>query len=75
MTKVVFKTEHKFSLHAEDCQIHMDEFTDESNFELKPLENETGAGCDYFTDLPLIREIIDRFPLEGDEKLNWMDLQ
>jgi|10_taG_2_1085330.scaffolds.fasta_scaffold112140_2 hypothetical protein len=74
MTKVVFKTENKFSLHAEDCQIHMDEFTDESNFELKPLENETGAGCDYFTDLPLIREIIDRFPLEEDEKINWMDL-
>ena len=74
MVKVNFKTEHKFSLHAEDCQIHMDKFTDENDFELKPLDNETGAGCDYFTDLPLIREIISRFPLEEDEKINWMDL-
>ena len=55
MVKVNFKTEHKFSLHAEDCQIHMDKFTDENDFELKPLDNETGAGCDYFTDIPLIK--------------------
>jgi len=74
MTKVIVKTENKFALHAEDCQIHMDEFVDENNFQLHTLQNETGAGCDYFTDLPLIRETIERFPLEEDERINWLDL-
>lgn len=74
MKKVVLKTDHKFALHAEDCLIHMDEFVDENNFELHKLENETGAGCDFFTDISLIREVISRFELETDEKLNWLDL-
>ena len=47
---------------------------DENNFQLHKLENETGAGCDFFTDLPLIREAIQRFNLEENEKINWLDL-
>lgn len=74
MKKVVLKTDHKFALHAEDCLIHMDNFVDDDNFKLHSLENETGAGCDFFTDLPLIREVISRFDLENDEKINWLDL-
>lgn len=74
MKKVFVKTDHKFALHAEDCLIHMNEFVDENNFQLHPLENETGAGCDFFTDISLIREVIDRFDLENDEKINWLDL-
>ena len=74
MKNILVKTDHKFALHAEDCLIHMDEFVNENDFNLHYLENETGAGCDFFTDIPLIREIIDRFNLSEDEKINWMDL-
>ena len=74
MKEVILKTDYKFALHAEDCLIHMKGYMDENNFQLHKLENETGAGCDFFTDLPLIREAIQRFNLEENEKINWLDL-
>lgn len=74
MTEVILKTEHKFAIDAPDCTLHMESYEDSENFSPKKLEFESGAGSDYNTDLPFIREIIERFPLEGDEKLNWLDL-
>jgi len=74
MSEILVKTEHKFALHAPDCTLHLDNFVDEENFEPKKLKNESGAGCDFFTDVNFIEEVIDRFPLEEDEKLNWLDL-
>ena len=74
MIDVVVKTEHKFALHAPDCTLHLESFDDEQNFSHKKLANESGAGCDFFTDTDFIEEVIERFPLEDDEKINWLDL-
>ena len=74
MIDVVVKTEYKFALHAPDCTLHLENFDDEQNFTPKKLKNEVGAGCDFFTDINFIEEVIDRFPLEGNEKINWLDL-
>lgn len=72
--EVVVKSKGKFALHAPDCTLHMESYTDDQNFKPKELENDVGAGCDFFTDVPFIEEVIDRFPLEENEKLNWLDL-
>ena len=72
--EVIVKSKGKFALHAPDCTLHMESYTDDDNFKPKELENDVGAGCDFFTDVPFIEEVIDRFPLEEDEKLNWLDL-
>lgn len=74
MTEVIVKTKNKFALHAPDCTLHLANYQDDDNFEVRHLEQESGAGCDFFTDLPFIREVIERFPLENGEKLNWLDL-
>ena len=72
--EIIVKSKGKFALHAPDCTLHMESYTDEENFKPKQLENDVGAGCDFFTDVPFIEEVIDRFPLEDGEKLNWLDL-
>lgn len=74
MTNVIVKTDYKFALHAPDCTLHLENFEDEENFTPKKLKNESGAGCDFFTDVKFIEEVIGRFPLENGEKLNWLDL-
>jgi cyclopropane fatty-acyl-phospholipid synthase-like methyltransferase len=74
MNDILVKTEHKFALHAPDCTLHMESFSDDQNFSPKKLQNEVGAGGDFFTDLKFIDEVIDRFPLESGEKINWLDL-
>ena len=72
--EIVVKSKGKFALHAPDCTLHMESYTDEENFKPKELKNDVGAGCDFFTDVPFIEEVINRFPLEDGEKLNWLDL-
>lgn len=74
MNNVIVKTEHKFALHAPDCTLHLENFENDENFIPKKLENESGAGCDFFTDIGFIEEVIERFPLGEDEKINWLDL-
>lgn len=74
MSEVIVKTTSKFALHAPDCTLHLSEYVDDDNFEVKHLDQESGAGCDFFTDMPFIREVIERFSLEDDEKINWLDL-
>lgn len=74
MDNIVVKTDYKFALHAPDCTLHLEKFENELNFSPKKLENEVGAGGDFFTDLEFIDEVIGRFPLEDDEKINWLDL-
>lgn len=74
MSNVIVKTEHKFALHAPDCAIHLENFENDLDFSPKKLQNEVGAGGDFFTDIKFIEEVIDRFPLEEDERINWLDL-
>ena len=74
MTEVILKTEHKFAIDAPDCTIHMESYEDAENFEVRNLSFEVGAGGDFNTDIGFINEIIERFPIEGEEKLNWLDL-
>lgn len=74
MNNVVLKTDSKFALHAPDCALHIESFENDENFVPKTLEIESGAGSDFFTDVEFIQEVVDRFPLEEDEKINWLDL-
>ena len=74
MTDITIKTNYKFALHAPDCTLHLESFEDDANFKPKKLKNESGAGCDFFSDIQFINEVIERFPLEENEKINWLDL-
>lgn len=74
MTNITIKTDYKFALHAPDCTLHLENYEDDKNFTPKKLENESGAGCDFFSDIQFINEVIERFSLAEDEKINWLDL-
>lgn len=76
MTKVSVKTEHKFAVNSGDCSIFLEEFNNDTDYKLRDLKNlyASGASCDFNTDLKFIREVIDRFNLEENEKINWLDL-
>lgn len=74
MNNIIVKTDHKFALHAPDCTLHLEKYENEFDFYPKKLKNEVGAGGDFFTDLDFIDEVIDRFPLEENETINWLDL-
>jgi hypothetical protein len=74
MNNIFVKTKNKFALHAPDCTLHLESFDDDDNFKVKNLEKESGAGCDFYSDLPLIRKVIERFSLDDGQKLNWLDL-
>lgn len=74
MKKVLVNTDNKFAYDEPDYQIHLDSGDSEDNFSLKNLELNCSAGEDNSTDFDLLLEVVDRFELEKDESINWLDL-
>lgn len=73
---IVVKTDHKFATNSGDCNIFLESYNDADDYQLRELQNPnaSGASADFFTDVPFIREVIDRFELEEGETINWLDL-
>lgn len=74
MRQIKIKTDSKFAYDEPDYQLHLEQYENDENFSLRSLEMNCSAGEDNSTDVNLIREIIDRFNLYNDEKINWLDL-
>ncbi len=74
MPEILVKTDYKFAYEEPDYKIHLDTYESDENFSLRNLQLNCSAGEDNSTDISLIEEVIDRFNLNEDEKINWLDL-
>jgi SAM-dependent methyltransferase len=74
MREIVVKTESKFAYDEPDYKIHLSNYENDENFELRYFELNCSAGEDNSTDIDLIEEAISRFSLDESEKINWLDL-
>lgn len=74
MSEILVKTEHEFAYDEPDYLIHLKEKKEDGTFVLTQHELNCSAGEDNHTDISLIREVISRFNLESNEKINWLDL-